>query len=99
MKVQKQLNRHRPQEGIYGDCHRTAIACVLDMDAKDVPHFMDGKHDCDADDAYKAVESWLNARGFTHINVLFSGELSLDAVLKSVKYSNPNSGPHVFILG
>jgi hypothetical protein len=99
MKVQKQLNRHRPDEGIFGDCHRTAIACVLDMDAKDVPHFMDGKHDCEADASHRAVEAWLNERGLTHINVLFPGETSFDLVLQSVKNSNPNGGPHVFILG
>lgn len=99
MKPQKQLFRHDPANGSYGDCHRTAIACVLDLDAADVPHFMDGKHQCPADDSHKAVEAWLNARGLTHINVLYSGELSLQQVLDTVRFSNPNSGPHVFILG
>jgi len=29
---QKQANRHLPEEGLYGDCHRTAIAVLLGLD-------------------------------------------------------------------
>lgn len=29
----------RDQDGVPGDCWRTAIACLLDMDRDDVPHF------------------------------------------------------------
>ncbi len=77
MKVQKQLFRHKPAEGIYGDCHRTAIACVLDMDAKDVPHFMDGKaFSGEAENAHDRAEAWLNARGIATINIVFSGRCS-----------------------
>jgi hypothetical protein len=99
MKIQKQLNRHRPEEGIFGDCHRTAIACVLDMDAKDVPHFMDytpGKGD--AADAHDNVEAWLNERGICTINIPFPGEMALRDVLTAIHYTNMRSQP-VYILG
>lgn len=96
MKPQKQLNRHDPKNGIYDDCHRTAIACVLDMDANDVPHFMDGR---DAGASHEAAEAWLNERGITQINVLFGDTSSLEDVLTSIKNYNATSGPHVFILG
>jgi hypothetical protein len=99
MKPQKQLFRHKPSEGIFGDCHRTAIACVLDMDAKDVPHFMDGTPGTgDAEAAHDNAEAWLNARGICTINILFPGDLPLRAVLDSVKFLNMRSHP-VFILG
>lgn len=105
MKPQKQLFRHRPDEGIYGDCHRTAIAIVLGMDAKDVPHFMDGapgRSDLDAPEAaeraHNEVEAWLNARGICTINVLFPGDISLDEVLRTISLVNTRSRP-VFILG
>ncbi len=96
MKVQKRLFRHRPEEGIYGDCHRTAIACVLGLDAADVPHFMEGKPAEGI--AHAAAEKLLNARGIAQINVLFPGELSPVAVIKSVGYTNDRAGI-VFILG
>lgn len=41
MKIQKQLIKHDPDNGQYGDCYRTCIACILDMDASEVPNFCD----------------------------------------------------------
>lgn len=96
MKPQKQLFRHRPSEGIFGDCHRTAIACVLDMDAADVPHFMDA--DISGNEAHDRVEAWLNARGIATINVLYTGEVPLREVLNTVAACNQRGKP-VFILG
>ena len=37
----KQLFRHDPENGVHGDCHRTAIAAILDMPTHEVPHFYD----------------------------------------------------------
>ena len=87
MKIQKQLLRHDPNNGVFGDCHRTAIACVLDMDAADVPHFMGDKAEWDmgnSERAHDRVEEWLNARGMTQISVAFPGSLDLDTLLKCV---------------
>ncbi|RUW39153.1 hypothetical protein EN739_24440 [Mesorhizobium sp. M2A.F.Ca.ET.017.03.2.1] len=36
--MQKQLFRHAPDKGIFGDCYRTAVACILDLDPDQVPH-------------------------------------------------------------
>jgi hypothetical protein len=99
MKPQKQLFRHRPQDGIFGDCHRTAIACVLDMDAKDVPHFMDGAADKgEGEKSHDRAEAWLNARGIATINILYPGETPIDEMLSTVAACNPRGKP-VFILG
>lgn len=99
MKPQKQLFRHKPQDGIYGDCHRTAIAIVLDMDAKDVPHFMHGKAgEAGAVEAFAEIEKWLNTRGLMAISILFPGEVPLPELLRTIAFCNPNSRP-VFILG
>ncbi len=35
---QKQKYRHKPEEGEIGDCFRTCIACVLDLNRDEVPH-------------------------------------------------------------
>lgn len=95
MKPQKQLFRHRPKDGIYGDCHRTAIAIVLDMDAKDVPHFMHGG--VSGDEAADLAEAWLNERGIATINVVYGGQLPVSDVLATVDLYNRRSRP-VFLL-
>jgi hypothetical protein len=95
MKPQKQLFRHAPP-ATYGDCHRTAIAIVLDMDAADVPHFGDGGVSGNDQDFFLA-ETWLNARGVCSINVLFPGETPVQAILDHVAAVNERSMP-VFLL-
>ncbi|WP_407146278.1 hypothetical protein [Bradyrhizobium sp. ORS 86] len=98
MKPQKQLNRHLPEQGIYGDCHRTAIAIVLDMDAKDVPHFMDASaYEEGSELAHGRIEAWLNARGFVTISVPFRGQDDLGQILQLIAVANPVSKP-VYIL-
>lgn len=94
MKPQKQLLRHNPP-ATYGDCFRTAIAIVLDMNAADVPHFMDGGSS--GEDAALAAEAWLNARGMTAINIVCDGSRPLQAVLDSIAGTNLRQMP-VFLL-
>lgn len=38
----KQRHIHDPKNGLYGDCHRAAIASILELDLDEVPHFADG---------------------------------------------------------
>lgn len=100
MKPQKQRIKHDPANGLYGDCHRTAIACILDMEAEDVPHFMDGTPGKGpAPEANAAAERWLNERGLNQICVLFSGSLSVQEVIETVKNTNHERPGIVFILG
>jgi len=89
----KQLFRHKPAEGQIGDCHRTAIACLFDMDPKNVPHFgltdfgTEGgitKH-TQADE----TEEWLRERGFAQVHIAYGSEL--DDVLASVGALNPRT--------
>lgn len=98
LKIQKQLNQHRPEQGIYGDCHRTAIACILNMDAADVPHFMDGTSGKgSAPAAYDAAEKWLRDRGLTQVSFAFPGDCPLDLVLDAASKNAAHGMP--FILG
>ena len=92
MKKQIQLFRHRPEEGMIGDCHRTAIAMLLDMNAKDVPNFSavgfsldnpNGNHK----EFSEAVEKWLNENGYTQFSVAFSEKL--EVVFTYMKAINP----------
>ncbi|WP_445222223.1 hypothetical protein ACKWRH_21445 [Bradyrhizobium sp. Pa8] len=96
MKPQKQLLRHNPPTA-YGDCLRTAIAIVLDMDAADVPHFMDGA--VSGDDGAAAAEAFLNARGMTAINIVCDGSRPLQAVLDSIAGTNLREMPIFLVTG
>jgi hypothetical protein len=94
MRPQKQHLRHNPPAA-YGDCFRTAIAIVLDMDAADVPHFMDGG--VSGEDGAEAAETWLNARSLTAINIVADGSRPLQGVLDSIAGTNLRNVP-VFLL-
>lgn len=93
MKPQKQLNRHNPEQGIWGDCHRTAIAIMLDMDAADVPHFVDGNPPVETVNAN--VRAWLAHQGFNELCVPIQTR-HIEDVFASMKALNPGV---YFILG
>jgi hypothetical protein len=88
MKIQKQLIVHNPSLGNFGDCYRTCIAVMLDLNAADVPHFyqgarMDGDNIIPDKGSAKAIQDWLTERDIVQINVIFDGDLSVDDVLKT----------------
>ena len=86
MRQQKQAFRHNPSEGVYGDCFRTAVACVLELPRDEVPHvFHDG---IDGPAADKRMQEWLRRRGLTQFTVCWDGKLSLTEVLHSVNNCN-----------
>jgi hypothetical protein len=81
-----QLQRYRfgNEEGVFGDCHRTCIAMILDMDRDDVPHFMDGVHPHDQEaqfEAEQAEKRWLAERGLAPVYIPFDGKLPLQQLL------------------
>jgi hypothetical protein len=71
----KQLYRHRPEDGIWGDCYRSAIASLLDLQPAEVPHWFD--QGILSTEAYPRVDAWLAARGLCRITAAFSGELQV----------------------
>lgn len=95
MTPHKQLFRHDPGNGVWGDCGRTAIACLLDLAPADVPHFYD--NGVRSDVARSSVDAWLAPRGLRLIEIPFPGAVGLDAVLAHQKAVNP--GVHYILLG
>lgn len=98
MKPQKQLFRHRPAAGEIGDCHRTAIACLLDLDPQEVPHFgemvWDEQDQCfrENGDFHRYVKEWLATRGLGTVDAVYScGLQELQAHLAQVN-------PHAYYL-
>ena len=87
MTPQKQRFRHRPEVGEYGDCHRTAIACLLDLDRDSVPNF--GEHYDDTKAFFDAVDAFLREHGFATVDVAFKAPL--DDLLAYQATVNPHA--------
>jgi hypothetical protein len=75
VKQQKQLLKHDPENRVWGDCHRTALAALFGMDAKDVPHFNEGGPD--PDEFKRRERAWLLTRGFKTIEIAFECTLKI----------------------
>ncbi|MCY4670728.1 MAG: hypothetical protein OXC29_22410, partial [Rhodococcus sp.] len=99
MTPHKQLNRHRPEEGIWGDCQRSVYACLLDRHPSEVPHFMEYGGAKDDADIEHHIDMWLADEGLVEYQIAFDGDaMSLDDVLRCVGVMNPGlagdiSGP------
>lgn len=87
MKYHIQLFRHDPDNGIYGNCHRTALACIFDKDSPaDVPHFLEDN--CDADTFYERTDAWLLEQGMRSITMPWQAE-SLAQMLEVMELRAP----------
>lgn len=70
----RQRNKHDPENGVYGDCHRAALASLLELPLDEVPHFCDESIYKDNAEPLSARErAWLLSRGLVSINVLYPG--------------------------
>lgn len=87
MLYHKQLIFNRPEQGQYGDCFRTAIACLLDLSPEQVPHFFE--RNTDADKAWKACEEFLNSRGLSLFVTIFAAEnIKPNEIIERVSFFN-----------
>lgn len=95
MRPLKQLIKHDPENGAYGDCHRTCLAVILDLEPLDVPHFCDGPVG-ETDNWSELEKIWLAKRGLMKAAIPIYGEFSLSWILESLKNVSPGVP---FILG
>lgn len=92
---QKQLFRHHPSRGEIGDCHRTAIACLLHLRPDEVPHFgelsWDHERNAWADPCpfQRHVTEYLASVGLAEVNVAYQD--SLENVLAAQRATNPRA--------
>jgi hypothetical protein len=91
MKLQHQAFRHNPPE-TYGDCHRTALACLLDLERDDLPNF--GEYYGDGVAFNAAVDAYLASVGLREFTVAWN---NLDDAHLSMKNANP--GVYYLIAG
>ncbi len=92
VKVQ-QRNRHRPEEGLTGDCHRACYASILELELDDVPHFFDQGRSWE--EAKPIFEEFWSRYGLREIQVAYTGD-DLSLILRTLENLNPGVP---FILG
>ena len=98
MKPQKQAFLHEPDKGIYGDCYRTVMACLLDMDRDEIPHSHEGWAEFkEANAQWQAMRGFLAERGLREVVIPLLGTMPIDDVLACMSNSNP--GLHWLLLG
>lgn len=88
MKFHKQNIEHKPELGQYGNCHQAAIACLLDKELDEVPHF--GAHFESSELFYGLEGSYLASQGLATFNMAFNGTDGLERVLSSIGFMNRN---------
>lgn len=90
MKFHKQRFMHDPANGTFGDCDRTAMACLLDLNPDDVPHW--GVHYDDLAAFLKMKEDWLATRG------LFEQAIAFDCSRAELESNLRNAFGNVYVL-
>jgi len=58
----KQLIKHDPASGKFGDCFRTAIASALCLEPEEVPHFAERGADWGVDRDRTRIQKWFRER-------------------------------------
>jgi len=91
-----QLFLHDPDNGVYGDCWRATVACLLRLPVEGVPHVCDGPDDGKASERMRA---FLDSQNCALIQVPFLGEMSLEQVLDYVGSTSVSSGLHWCLMG
>lgn len=86
MLYNKQLFRHKPELGQYGDCHRTCLANMLDLEPASVPNF--AVHYDDIPAFYREVDKFLSSKGLAEFTYAMSG--TLEDVLNCMQVWNKN---------
>lgn len=95
--MHKMLLKHDPENGVWGDCHRTAIAALLDLHPSEVPHFYEQGPVKPSADVEDDINRWLgNNYGLRQVHIGFPGETPLADVLGTMEAFNPG---FMFLLG
>ena len=93
----KQLNRHDPDGGVFGDCYRTCIAILCGLHPGEVPNFGTGGTATQAD-ADREAATWLADRGMGLITHTVTGTIGgLPDIMRGMTCQTP--GVHYILSG
>ncbi len=82
----RQIVKHDPERGQFGDCARTCIASILDLPLESVPNFAEAWHDTDK--FWRGINEFLAERGLGCFSVAFNMEVA--DVLSMMQHHNEN---------
>ncbi|MER9662310.1 hypothetical protein [Mesorhizobium sp. M0159] len=91
MRLVKQLFRHDPANGVWGDCARTVIACLCDVPAEEVPHWHE---DLSGAEQSARHDAWLREREILRISI----PVVADALGKALEWGAYYSRGMAYIL-
>ena len=83
----QQLYDHNPTAGVYGDCYRTALGCLLHIPPEEVPHFCDFSVYSDEEWAGHR-DRWLAERGLGRVIINYVGS-EVEEILHYFEEINP----------
>jgi hypothetical protein len=92
LRRQKQAYRHDPANGVFGDCNRTAIACVLGVERDELPHV---HRDMNSEEFEAFTKGFLADRGLHLISV----PVNAPSVSEAMLFGHMRGGGIPFILG
>lgn len=87
--------RHDPDAGVFGDCFRTAIACLLEIDPEEVPHH---HRVLAGGEQSRLLRSWLMMRGLTLIELAWPTETLFD-LLVNLEHAIGDTGMKFMVSG
>ena len=94
-----QMFRHDPENGVHGDCFRTAIACLLDMAPGDVPHF-NSPELIDMNAQNQLARDWLAERGLALIEFAWPAEsVTFDELIANLRAGAGSDDLHFMLTG
>jgi hypothetical protein len=86
MKPVKGNVNHDPDNGTWGDCHRAAVASLLELPLEKVPHFGDGGPD--AEEFTARERRFLSSLGLWPVYFAYK-DTPLEAIQRYMKLANP----------
>jgi len=92
LRMHKQKFRHLPDEGVFGDCYRTCIACLLMLDPEDVPH---EHRQMGAEEFVAFYRGWLHDHGI-HRLVIPLATQSVEEALRTAEIFS-DGVPYIFL--
>jgi hypothetical protein len=82
--IHKQTIPHVPSMGLYGDCHRVVIACMLNKRPEEVPHFHEGLPPVpeSGEEFERRVDEYLATQNLQQFQVRYHDNLRVRDVLR-----------------
>lgn len=83
-----QSRLHKPDQGMWGDCHRACYATILGKELWEVPHFYDEGRS--GTEARKIAQEFLDREGLVELSAGYEGDADHRILLAIINEHTPN---------